>query len=165
MMQMCVTHGIEYDDELGCAQCIADVRSEVATRVEVAPDNPEALYYLQDARGSGVVGNCLLWWRKEHRGYTTDLGDAHVFTASEVSKYSRDTKTDVPWPKEYVDERAERHLDHQVTNHRAAVVEDLNKYGCPWGHHFGHEHDLCPECKICPNKKYTDCAHRHVDTH
>jgi len=32
-------------------------------------------YYLEREQ-SGYVGNCLLWWRSGHCGYTCDLADA-----------------------------------------------------------------------------------------
>ena len=36
-------------------------------------------YYLQN-RERGYVGNCILWWRVNDTGYTTELGEAEVFT-------------------------------------------------------------------------------------
>ena len=53
-----------------------------------------AKYYVQDSRQ--FVGNCVLWWRKENAGYTTDIGDAAVFEEDELP---HNRESDVPWPK------------------------------------------------------------------
>lgn len=65
----------------------------------------EQLYYVQDARY--YVGNCILWWRNEGMGYTTDLDDAGLFTASEVASM-RDT--DIAWPQSDVENHLVRHV-------------------------------------------------------
>lgn len=46
----------------------------------------DAEYFIQDARS--YVGNAVLWWRHEGRGYTVDLNAAGRFLGD----------TDVPWP-------------------------------------------------------------------
>lgn len=50
------------------------------------------LYFLQDSRQ--VVGNDILLWGKNRRGYTTNLDEAHLFTLDEALS-ERDT--DIPW--------------------------------------------------------------------
>lgn len=65
-------------------------------------------YYLQDSRQ--VVGNYLLFWRKDHMGYTTDIDDAHVFTLKEALSH-RDTN--VPWPVSKMRAVAKLRVDHQ----------------------------------------------------
>lgn len=69
---------------------------------------PPGEYYLQDNRTH--VGNSMLWWAKDSKGYTCDIRKAHVFRHDEIPG---DRKTDVPWPKEYIDERISHHIDHQ----------------------------------------------------
>jgi hypothetical protein len=69
----------------------------------------EKLYYVQDARW--YVGNCVLWWALDHKGYTCEIDRAHVFTETELSRASRDT--DVAWPKAEVDLLISRHVDMQ----------------------------------------------------
>ena len=69
----------------------------------------EQLYYVQDSRS--YSGNCILWWAKDHAGYTCDLDKAHIFTREEVSRIRR--PTDVPWPKEEMDALAFRHVSMQ----------------------------------------------------
>jgi len=68
-------------------------------------------YYLQDSRA--YVGISLLWHRKFGAGYTTDLGEAHVFTKREALAAHANRDSDVPWPKSYIDARATLHVDAQ----------------------------------------------------
>lgn len=80
-------------------------------------------YYLQDARG--YVGNAVSWHRQGNHGYTCDPREAHVFTWEQAIRAHRNRATDVPWPKEYIDERTSmvvdmQHLDFTVT----VLVED-----------------------------------------
>ena len=65
-------------------------------------------YYLQDSRS--VVGNFLLFWAKDRRGYTTDIDKAHEFTLAEALS-ERDT--DVPWSIEEMRSIARLRVDHQ----------------------------------------------------
>ncbi len=62
-----------------------------------APLDDSADYYIQDRRT--VIGNCVLWWRPEGKGYACDLLDAGIFKGSEC-RNKRDT--DVPWPVEMI---------------------------------------------------------------
>ncbi len=41
-------------------------------------------YYIHD-RTRGFVGNSMMWWRKNHCGYTCDVTDAHLFTREEAT--------------------------------------------------------------------------------
>ena len=74
------------------------------------------LYYVQDSRR--YVGNDVLWWARNDAGYTTNLADAEIYTASEVSprftKGARDT--DVVWPFDYINSLARRAVDMQKLN-------------------------------------------------
>ena len=70
-------------------------------------------FYLQDARGSGVVGNCMLWWGPNKNGYVCDIRKAHVFTREEAFTQNAMRSTDKPWPKAYIDARIESHIDIQ----------------------------------------------------
>lgn len=44
----------------------------------------EELYYLQDSRD--FVGNNILWWAKDGKGYTTDISKAHVYSKEDADK-------------------------------------------------------------------------------
>lgn len=68
----------------------------------------ERKYYLQDSRS--VVGNFLLFWKKDHRGYTTDIDEAHEFTLEEALSHR---PTDVPWPVDEMRAIAKLRVDHQ----------------------------------------------------
>lgn len=70
--------------------------------------NKEEKYYLQDSRG--VVGNFLLFWRKDHHDYTTDIDEAHEFTLEEALSHR---ETDVPWPVSQMRKVARLRVDHQ----------------------------------------------------
>lgn len=65
-------------------------------------------YYLQDSRT--VVGNFLLFWRKDHQGYTTNIDDAHEFTLEEALSHR---VSDVPWPVDEMRKIARLRVDHQ----------------------------------------------------
>ena len=88
-------------------------------------------YYLQDTRGSGCVGNDILFWAKDRRGYTTDLSKAHIFTEEEAFRQHSCRKTDRPWPKPYIDERTRPAVDIQYTDYSVAIqnkVVELEAY-------------------------------------
>ena len=72
------------------------------------------LYYLQDKRT--YVGNDILWWAKNHKGYTTDISKAHVFTKEEAIYHNQHRETDVPWLKSYIDKKVRPAVDMQHVN-------------------------------------------------
>ena len=68
-------------------------------------------FYVQDTRG--YVGNSMLWWAVEHKGYVCDIRKAHFWLKSEVKAViHRDT--DIPWPARYIDDRVSHHIDMQT---------------------------------------------------
>lgn len=52
------------------------------------------LYVLQDTRST--LGNAMVFHAKDHRGYTTDLAEAHLFTLKEANLQHADRTTDQP---------------------------------------------------------------------
>jgi len=86
----------------------------------------EQLYYMQDKRQ--YVGNSMLWWGKDRKGYVCDIRKAHIFTLNEARK-SSDRETDILWPKEYIDERISHHVDMQLC--RPAEVERISMAKVP----------------------------------
>jgi rubrerythrin len=70
-------------------------------------------FYLQDSRG--YVGNDVLWWANEG-GYTTDLSKAEIFTQEKAVKQHQCRKTDIPWPKDYIDHKTRPAVDMQYIN-------------------------------------------------
>lgn len=85
-----------------------------------AVDEDEELFYVQDARR--YVGDCVLWWGKERSGYTTELGDAGLYTADEVARMTRET--DVPWPRRVVERAAARTAHVRADYLRAEAGDD-----------------------------------------
>jgi len=65
----------------------------------------EQLYYIQDSRQ--MVGNCILWWCPDSKGYTTQIDEAGLYTKKEVEGMR---STDVGWPKEFVDAHVSKHV-------------------------------------------------------
>ncbi len=77
------------------------------------------MYYLQDTRQ--ILGNDLVWWAQDSRGYTTDVSKAHVFTKAQAYNQHRCRETDLPWPKAYIDKRVHPVADSPYVDHQAAV--------------------------------------------
>lgn len=65
----------------------------------------EACYYVLDART--VVGNCASWWRPDGKGYTCDIDDAGLYTATAVKAMRG---TDVPVHRSVVHALSIRHV-------------------------------------------------------
>lgn len=76
-------------------------------------------YYLQDSRN--YVGNDILWWGKDRKGYVCDIFKAHVFTKEEAIKQNAERYTDIPWPKEYIDARLKHVVDMQCVTRMEAL--------------------------------------------
>lgn len=75
-------------------------------------------FYLQDKRK--FVGNNMLWWAKDGKGYTTDLSKAHVFSDADVAKgASRDT--DIFWPVAYINSLSRPCVDMQYAKKAFAL--------------------------------------------
>lgn len=88
----------------------------------------EQQFYLQDSRG--YVGNDILWWRKGNKGYTTNLEEAALFSRSEATAQNQDRHTDIPWPKDYIDQKARPAVDMQYVDIKEALSDTdikLNK--------------------------------------
>lgn len=80
-------------------------------------------YYLQDSKNT--VGNDMLFWAKDGKGYTTDLSKAHVYTKDEAVSQHQCRETDIPWPKDYIDEKTRTTIDVQYVS----IKEALNDAG------------------------------------
>lgn len=80
----------------------------------------DKMFYLQDSRS--YVGNDVLWWAKDGRGYTTDLRKAHIYTEVEAQKKNSNRKTDIPWPKDYIDAKTRPAVDMQYINRNEAMA-------------------------------------------
>lgn len=61
-------------------------------------------YYIQ----SGYVGNAMLWWRPDAKGYTTDINEAGKYPAERMlSIINNRPDEDVAWEAEYIDNTPE----------------------------------------------------------
>lgn len=65
-------------------------------------------YYIEN----NVVGNCVLWWAKNDRGYTTEIEKAELYTKEEAEKRCRHGEK--MWPENMVLASIVKHvrLDH-----------------------------------------------------
>ena len=79
----------------------------------------DQLFYLQDKRS--YVGNDILWWAKDGRGYTTDLSRAEVYTKEKALAQHKCRESDIPWPKEYVDKKTRPAVDMQYVDIETAL--------------------------------------------
>ena len=79
--------------------------------------SPEAaLYYIQ---ARGFSGDCLVFWRKEKAGYTTNLGDAMQVTKQEADQITGDSsRGDSAWPVKELDLLSYRHVDSECSEFR-----------------------------------------------
>ena len=71
-------------------------------------------FYLQDSRD--YVGNDVLWWAKDGKGYTTDLRKAALYSQEAAQQMQDNRRSDVPWPKNYIDGKARPAVDMQYIN-------------------------------------------------
>ncbi len=80
----------------------------------------DQLFYLQDSRS--YVGNDVLWWAKDGKGYTTDLRKAHIYAKADAVAQHNMRETDIPWPKDYIDAKTRPAVDMQYIK-RAEALE------------------------------------------
>ncbi len=74
----------------------------------------EKMYYIQ----TGYVGNAILWWGENSRGYTTDFTKAGKYTEEEAKGIIKRPQ-DVAWECSHVDNCKEAHrliIDGQYLN-------------------------------------------------
>lgn len=88
-------------------------------RLRFTPTGGEQLFYLQDSRS--YVGNDVLWWVKGGRGYTTDLSKAQTYTKADALAQHEMRKTDIPWPKGYIDGKTRPAVDMQYIKRSEAL--------------------------------------------
>ena len=116
-------------------------------------------FYLQDSRS--YVGNDMLFWAKDGRGYTTDMRKAQVYTKEQAVAKHRSRETDIPWPKAYIDARTRPAVDMQyvkrvealagtgieLTKPRPKRPDTINCTGC--GRFIGGTQRYLDDCKHC----------------
>lgn len=77
-------------------------------------------FYLQDSRG--FVGNDVLFWAKDGKGYTTDVSKAQVYSKEDAIKQHNSRHSDIPWPKEYIDAKTRPAVDMQYIKREEALA-------------------------------------------
>lgn len=78
------------------------------------------LFYMQDSRQ--YVGNDVLWWALDGKGYTTDLSKAQTYSKGEAQAMHNSRRTDVPWPKDYIDQKTRPAVDMQYIRRDEALA-------------------------------------------
>ena len=76
--------------------------------------NSEKLYYIQN----GYIGNAILWWAIDSKGYTTEISKAGKFT-HEQAKSIINRPEDKAWECNHVDKCLKAHktiIDSQYLN-------------------------------------------------
>ena len=76
-------------------------------------------YYLQDSRT--YIGNDVVWWAKDSKGYTTDLSKAAVYTKEAAEVQHRMRETDIPWLKDYIDQKVRPTVDMQYISRKEGL--------------------------------------------
>lgn len=79
-------------------------------------------FYIQDSRQ--MVGNCMLFWRPNRSGYTTDIDEAGVYTREEAYSQHKSRDTDVPWTVAYIRSHAKPRVDFQYVNKANAILAE-----------------------------------------
>ena len=80
----------------------------------------DQLFYLQDSRS--YVGNDVMWWAHEGKGYTTDLSKAQTYSKDEAQRMHNSRPSDVPWPKDYIDQKTRPAVDMQYIKRDEALA-------------------------------------------
>ena len=113
-------------------------------------------FYLQDSRS--YVGNNVLWWAKNNKGYTTDLSKAEIYPKEQAARMNATRPTDIPWPKSYIDDKVRPAVDMQYLHKNEAFdigglvlvtpkKKPKNVLQCCNCHKFMSERDIC----LCPH--------------
>lgn len=99
-----------------------DVGAAQAETAQAAPVAPAVvdLWYLQDTRS--YVGNDVVWWAKDGKGYTTDLSKAHVYSRDAAFRQAAARGCDRAWPKAYIDGKTRPAVDMQYIDYDAALA-------------------------------------------
>lgn len=103
----------------------ARAKTEIDSALSAAPagglgDGNEDKWYLQDTRS--YVGNDVMWWAKDGKGYTTDVSKAHVYDRDAAFRQAAMRGTDRAWPKAYIDGKTRPAVDMQYINHEEAIA-------------------------------------------
>lgn len=119
----------------------------------------EEMYFIQDTRT--MVGNCMLFWAKESKGYTTNIDEAGLYTLEEaISKRN----TDRPWPASLIRKLAKPRVDFQDLPRGVDLMPEMREVvksikgewvfkPYKYWHCCGEEHQQGRRCDICGKSK------------
>lgn len=81
----------------------------------------DSYFYIQDRRS--YVGNSVLWFGPNNRGYTIDIDKAGKYSKEEIIDLFKNGKreTDIIWPADEVENNIKRHVDSQYLD-RSKIV-------------------------------------------
>ncbi len=85
-------------------------------------------YYIQN-KEAGYLGNAIVFWAKERRGYTSDLNNSHQFTEEEAKRICLGNPSkNKAWPVDYIDnnEGIKRVVDCQYLEDKNIVKFEIN---------------------------------------
>ena len=80
----------------------------------------EEMFYIHDTT-RGCVGNSMVWWKKDHHGYTCDIRQAHIFSKASLDRYLSAGDL-VAYPVDYIKERTSLHVDMQCIDRGKGIV-------------------------------------------
>lgn len=69
------------------------------------------LFYIQDGRQ--VVGNCIVFWREDGQGYSSDLKQAWRIPYEKALAIEQGRESEILWPCDIIDAHAKIHIDIQ----------------------------------------------------
>ena len=73
-------------------------------------------YYVQDSRS--YVGNAILWWAIDGKGYVTDPAKAHKYSWEEIQTFIGGRSTDIIWEAEHVEGAIKKYVDAQYLDRK-----------------------------------------------
>lgn len=110
-------------------------------------------FFIHD-KTRGYVGNSMVWWRRNHHGYTCDINEAHAFTEEEAIKRVSEADDLVAYPMDEVMGIAEPH----VTQHHKLKGKELG----PW-QDYRDSGELCSQCRRPPFRFFECNGTIHFD--
>lgn len=88
----------------------AELQQRMVDELEVALENKQEEteeYYIQ----SGYVGNAILWWRKDSKGYTANFNEAGRYSKEEaMGIINNRPEEDCAWLCSHVDNNLDSHI-------------------------------------------------------
>jgi hypothetical protein len=92
-----VSNGIKEWFSIDMREDVKEIRAKKKV-IKKQDDIKEEMYYIQN----GYVGNAILWWAMNSKGYTTDFTNAGKYTKEQAEKII-ERPQDIAWKCSYVD--------------------------------------------------------------